>query len=282
MTNIPFQAIDWSAVEKTEHRGERGTSWWQTLQFGGLRLRIVEYSPGYLADHWCRKGHIVHCLEGAFVSELTDGRNISLKAGDSYIVTDEMSSHRSVSESGVRLLIIDGDFLKWQGAGLLPDHLETERLQLDIIRTDDAPFLSALVNSEGWLRFIGQRNVHSDADAVAYIQRMIGGPDATVHVIRLRDELQPVGCTTLIRRPWLDSPDIGYALLPQFEGKGYAREASTALLDTLRREGKLTEVLAITVPGNERSIGLLQRLGFTETNRRTENGEELVIFKKSL
>ncbi|RYY91835.1 MAG: hypothetical protein EOO11_22120, partial [Chitinophagaceae bacterium] len=79
MMNIPFQAIDWSSVEKTEHRGELGTSWWQTLQFGGLRLRLVEYEAGYLADHWCRKGHIVHCLEGAFVSELADGRNIVLK-----------------------------------------------------------------------------------------------------------------------------------------------------------------------------------------------------------
>jgi hypothetical protein len=110
--NISFQTIDWSAIEKTIHPGETGTAWWQTLQLPGLRIRIVEYSPGYLADHWCQKGHVVHCLEGAFVSELANGENFELSAGMSYVVSDELSSHRSVSEVGVKLLIIDGDFLK--------------------------------------------------------------------------------------------------------------------------------------------------------------------------
>ncbi|MDQ3109877.1 MAG: DHCW motif cupin fold protein [Bacteroidota bacterium] len=112
MAAIPFQTIDWSSIEKTEHQGERGTSWWQTIQKDGLRIRIVEYSKGYLADHWCQKGHIVHCLEGEFVSELATGEKILLIKGQTYIVSDEMSSHRSVSEDGVKLLIVDGDFLK--------------------------------------------------------------------------------------------------------------------------------------------------------------------------
>jgi hypothetical protein len=112
MSNIPFQTIDWSSVPKTEHQGETGTSFWQTLQFDGLRVRIVEYSNGYLADHWCKKGHIVHCLEGEFVSEMENGDAFALKAGMTYIVTDNLSSHRSVSAAGVKLLIIDGDFLK--------------------------------------------------------------------------------------------------------------------------------------------------------------------------
>jgi hypothetical protein len=68
MSNIPFQTIDWNSVEKIEYKGEAGIAIWQTIQFNGLRVRIVEYSEGYLADHWCKKGHIVHCLEGAFVS----------------------------------------------------------------------------------------------------------------------------------------------------------------------------------------------------------------------
>jgi hypothetical protein len=110
--NIPFQTIDWSTIEKTIHPGESGTAWWQTLQLPGLRIRIVEYSPGYLADHWCQKGHIVHCLQGAFISELANGENFELSAGMSYVVSDELSSHRSVSDAGVKLLIIDGDFLK--------------------------------------------------------------------------------------------------------------------------------------------------------------------------
>lgn len=110
--NIPFQTIDWTSIEKTEHKGETGTSFWQTIQYDGLRVRIVEYSKGYLADHWCQKGHIVHCLEGEFVSELQNGERFVLTKGMTYIVSDELSSHRSVSSDGVKLLIIDGDFLK--------------------------------------------------------------------------------------------------------------------------------------------------------------------------
>lgn len=110
--NIPFQTIDWTSIEKTEHKGETGTSFWQTIQYDGLRVRIVEYSKGYLADHWCQKGHIVHCLEGEFISELQNGERFILTKGMTYIVSDELSSHRSVSSDGVKLLIIDGDFLK--------------------------------------------------------------------------------------------------------------------------------------------------------------------------
>ena len=112
MTNIPFQSIDWSTSEKTEHKGETGTAYWQTIHFNGLRLRLVEYSKEYIADHWCQKGHIVHCLEGEFVSELENGEQFMLTKGMTYIVSDELSSHRSVSKNGVKLLIIDGDFLK--------------------------------------------------------------------------------------------------------------------------------------------------------------------------
>lgn len=112
--NIPFQTIDWSIVPKTEHKGESGTSFWQTVQLPGLRIRMVEYTAGYLADHWCKKGHIVHCLEGVFVSESKDSNDSVLTQGMTYVVTDEMSSHRSTTKSGVKLLIIDGDFLQFQ------------------------------------------------------------------------------------------------------------------------------------------------------------------------
>lgn len=108
---IPFQVIDWNLIPKIEHKGQKKNSYWQTFQLGGLRIRIVEYSPGYLADHWCKKGHIVHCLEGEFVSELEDGKKSLLKKGMTYIVSDEVSSHQSSTKNGVKLLIIDGDFL---------------------------------------------------------------------------------------------------------------------------------------------------------------------------
>ncbi|GAA4338828.1 DHCW motif cupin fold protein [Flaviaesturariibacter amylovorans] len=109
--HLPFQTIDWTQVHEEFHPGDSGTASWRTLQFPGLRVRLVTYSPGYRADHWCQKGHIVHCLEGSFVSEMEDGSAHTLQAGDSYIVSDDASSHRSVTEGGARLLIIDGDFL---------------------------------------------------------------------------------------------------------------------------------------------------------------------------
>lgn len=112
MSNIPFQSIDWASIEKVVYPGETGTAYWQTLQLPGLRIRLVEYTDGYLADHWCQKGHIVHCLEGEFVSELSTGEKITLSKGGTYVVSDNLSSHRSVSKAGVKLLIVDGDFLK--------------------------------------------------------------------------------------------------------------------------------------------------------------------------
>jgi hypothetical protein len=110
--NISYQTIDWASISKTEHKGETGTAYWQTVQFPGLRIRKVEYSKGYMADHWCQKGHIVHCLEGEFISELSDGREFLMKSGSTYVVSDGLSSHRSYTKEGVKLLIIDGDFLQ--------------------------------------------------------------------------------------------------------------------------------------------------------------------------
>jgi hypothetical protein len=114
MTNkdIPYRAIDWDVVPRTEHTGDPGTSFWRTVELPGLRIRIVEYSPGYLADHWCQKGHIVHCLEGEFVNEQENGERTVMAEGMTYVVSDGASSHRSRTEKGATLLIVDGDFLK--------------------------------------------------------------------------------------------------------------------------------------------------------------------------
>ena len=109
--SIKFQIVNWNLIETITHPGEVGKAFWKTIHFDGLRIRIVEYSKGYLADHWCKKGHIVFCLEGDFVTELERGGKFSLKKGMSYVVSDDLSSHRSFSEYGVTLLIIDGDFL---------------------------------------------------------------------------------------------------------------------------------------------------------------------------
>jgi hypothetical protein len=112
MSKIEFQTIDWSKVEPTEHKGDTGLALWRTMQYDGLRVRVVEYSEGYFANHWCKKGHIVQCLEGEFVSEMDNGEKFTLTKGMTYIVSDDLSNHRSISKNGVKLLIIDGDFLK--------------------------------------------------------------------------------------------------------------------------------------------------------------------------
>ena len=107
ITGIPFGTTDWSTVEKTEHPGETGTAIWRTRQFGGIRVRMVDYSPGYQADHWCSKGHILLCLEGELHTELKDGRTVTLTPGISYQVADGAEPHRSVTATGARLFIVD-------------------------------------------------------------------------------------------------------------------------------------------------------------------------------
>lgn len=107
MSDIPFGITDWSKIEKTEHKGEKGCAYWHTQQFGTIRVRMVEYSPGYLADHWCSKGHILLCIEGELTTELTDGRKFTLMPGMSYQVADNAEAHRSYTETGAKLFIVD-------------------------------------------------------------------------------------------------------------------------------------------------------------------------------
>ena len=112
VNNIPFLTIDWSGIQKQERKGTTGFATSQTMEWDGLRIRLVEYSENYFADHWCEKGHIVHCLEGEFISEQRTGEKVRLTKGMTYIVSDDLSEHRSSTKDGVKLLIIDGDFLK--------------------------------------------------------------------------------------------------------------------------------------------------------------------------
>jgi quercetin dioxygenase-like cupin family protein len=107
MDAIPFGTTDWSAVEVTTHAGTSGQALWRTREFGGIRVRMVEYSPGYLADHWCSKGHILLCLEGQLTTELQDGRTFILTPGMSYQVADGAEAHRSFTRDGARLFIVD-------------------------------------------------------------------------------------------------------------------------------------------------------------------------------
>jgi hypothetical protein len=107
MADIPFGTTDWSKVEPTEHKGQSGTAYWRTRDYGGIRVRMVEYSPGYLADHWCSKGHILLCLEGELHTELADGRRFVLTPGVSYQVADQAEAHRSFTHTGAKLFVVD-------------------------------------------------------------------------------------------------------------------------------------------------------------------------------
>jgi len=107
LTDIPFQAVDWSRIPPTEHKGETGLALWRTIEVGNVRARVVEYSADYLADHWCERGHVIYVLEGEIVNELRDGRSNVLTAGQGYIVADGDGAHRSRSTHGARLFIVD-------------------------------------------------------------------------------------------------------------------------------------------------------------------------------
>jgi len=107
IADIPFGTTDWSKVEPTEHAGETGKAYWRTRNFGPIRVRMVEYTPSYLADHWCSKGHILLVLEGELETELADGRRFQMKPGVSYQVADGAEPHRSRSATGAKLFVVD-------------------------------------------------------------------------------------------------------------------------------------------------------------------------------
>ncbi len=105
--NLPFGTTDWSSVERTEHSALVGKAFWRTRQFGDVRVRMVEYTPGYVSDHWCSKGHFLLCLEGELHTELDNGTHHVLRPGMSYQVADQAQAHRSISPKGAKLFIVD-------------------------------------------------------------------------------------------------------------------------------------------------------------------------------
>lgn len=107
IADIPFGLTDWSTIEPTIHPGKSGTVHSRTRQFGAIRVRMVEYSAGYVADHWCQKGHILLCLEGELETQLSDGRKVRLTPGMSYQVADGAEPHRSATRPGAKLFVVD-------------------------------------------------------------------------------------------------------------------------------------------------------------------------------
>ena len=107
ITDVPFHTIDWSTVPATEHPGERGTATWRTVELGNVRVRMVEYSPDYLADHWCERGHVLLVLSGELVTELKDGSRHRMGPGMSYQVASGAAPHRSRTDTGATLFVVD-------------------------------------------------------------------------------------------------------------------------------------------------------------------------------
>jgi hypothetical protein len=105
--NVPFNTVNWNEVEVTHHKGETGEALWRTFEQGNIRVRMVEYTPGYMADHWCPRGHVLLVLEGELVTELSDGSKHILKPGMSYQVADNIAPHRSSTQTGAKLFIVD-------------------------------------------------------------------------------------------------------------------------------------------------------------------------------
>ncbi len=107
MNLIPFGTTDWTSIEAVEKSAQAGKAFWRTQQFGDVRVRMVEYTAGYVSDHWCVKGHILLCIEGELQTELEDGRTFTLKPSMSYQVADNAEPHRSTAPKGAKLFIVD-------------------------------------------------------------------------------------------------------------------------------------------------------------------------------
>jgi [ribosomal protein S5]-alanine N-acetyltransferase len=158
----------------------------------------------------------------------------------------------------------------------------TARLTLAPLTTAHNVFILELVNTPGWLRFIGDRNVNNVADATAYIEKINNNPAITYWVVTPQQQQEPAGIITYIKRDYLDYPDIGFAFLPQYAGKGYALEAAAVVIDHLAANQVTPHLLATTIAENERSIGLLKKLGFTREKEMDVNGKPLLLFGQRL
>jgi [ribosomal protein S5]-alanine N-acetyltransferase len=157
--------------------------------------------------------------------------------------------------------------------------LVTDRLLIEPLSENDNAFIFELVNTEGWLKFIGNRNVHTEADAIAYIQKINANAAITYWIVKLKKTTETLGIITFIKRDYLDYPDIGFAFLPDYSNKGYAFEATQKVLEFLTQNNNLTHILATTIPENISSINLLKKLGLAFDRTIEIENEVLHIYR---
>jgi [ribosomal protein S5]-alanine N-acetyltransferase len=160
--------------------------------------------------------------------------------------------------------------------------ITTPRLVIRPIELSDAAFMQHLVNTDGWLKFIGDRNVHSLADAEGYIEKILDTPNFYYNVVVLEDSRVPIGVVSFIYREGYDFPDLGFALLPEFYGTGYAEEAARGYLEYLVQNEALTNILGIVNSDNMRSIRLLEKLGFALESQREHDKVITLVFGRAV
>lgn len=158
--------------------------------------------------------------------------------------------------------------------------LETDRLRLRTLQIDDYSFIKALVNTEGWITFIGDRKVITDEDSKNYIQKITDNTNITYWVVCLKENDTPVGLVTFIKRDYLEFPDLGFAFLPEHGKKGYAFEAASSIVEKLKSEGVHQHILATTNPENSKSIALLKKLGYEYEEGIFQDNKTLHVYLK--
>jgi len=275
-TSIPFDLTLWSAIQATEHPGETGTSWWKTIQYGDLRIRVVEYSKNYKADHWCQKGHIVYCLEGEFCSEEEGGKSVVLKKGMSYQVSDNRSSHRSSTRDGAILFIVDGAFLaaeKEHHSNPLPDFQTTfDSYTLRPIGHTDALAYFTLVD-ENRKRistfFPGTANSNKSApETITFVaQKLESVRKRTGILFIILDNAtgKIIGSVSLKDIDW-NTPkcELGFFIDAAYEGKGIISKALFFLVKYCFEYLKLNKVFMRIAGSNASSRKVAEKCEFQE------------------
>lgn len=158
----------------------------------------------------------------------------------------------------------------------------TDRLVLEALSEQDNHFIFELVNTKGWIEFIGNRNVNSSEEAIGYIQKIKENPNVTYWVAKLKADREPVGVITLIKRDFLEHHDIGFAFLPRYLNQGFAFEAANAVIEHSSQAGNQTHIEAIVLPSNSVSIKLLEKLGFQLERKIEPNNEQLYVYLISI
>ena len=160
--------------------------------------------------------------------------------------------------------------------------IETNRLILRPLKFEDAVFIKELVNTDGWIKFIGNRNIYTDEDAVNYIKKIIENSEIIYWVVELKDSNKTLGIITFIKRDYLEFHDLGFAFLPEFSKNGYAFEASNSVINLIHLNTIYTKILATTIPENIKSIALLYKLGFEFYKSIINNDNSLSVYLKTI